>query len=382
MQPSGTDPRRYDLDWLRLIAIIILLFYHTGMWFNTWGWHVKNNETSAGFNYWMVWLHYWRMPLLLFISGAGTYMALGKRTPRQFAGERFRRLFIPLIFGMFVIVPPQIYYERIQSYANYWEFYKTVFQFVPYPRGSFSWHHLWFVVYLLFYSFLALPLLIYLRTERSHGFKTRVVKLLSSKTGILFAPSLLILFTQILLRPFFPDELHDLTDAAFFVYYFCFFVFGMICFSSAELWESIGKNRKGILVTTLLALILFYAGYLNLRNIIHLPWSRDNMETAFDVVAIFAGWFSVVSVIAYGQYYLNRPHPWLKYFNEGLYPFYILHQTVIIAVGYYICQLPWSISEKFFTICILTLLSCTLLYVAAIRSNNIGRFLFGLKKKN
>ncbi|HEY5825639.1 MAG TPA: acyltransferase family protein, partial [Cyclobacteriaceae bacterium] len=102
--------RRHDLDWLRLIAITILLFFHTGMWFNSWGWHVKNSETSISFNYWMVWLHFWRMPLLLFISGAGTYMALGKRTPKQFVGERFTRLFIPLIFGMFIVVPPQIYY--------------------------------------------------------------------------------------------------------------------------------------------------------------------------------------------------------------------------------------------------------------------------------
>ena len=99
---TNNQPRRHDLDWLRLMAIVILLFFHTGMLFNQWGWHVKNSETSTTFQYWMIWSHYFRMPLLLFISGAGTYMALGKRTPKQFAGERFRRLLIPLVFGMFV----------------------------------------------------------------------------------------------------------------------------------------------------------------------------------------------------------------------------------------------------------------------------------------
>jgi hypothetical protein len=78
---NNTQQRRHDLDWLRLIAIAILLFFHTGMWFNQWGWHVKNSETTTTFQYWMIWSHYFRMPLLLFISGAGTYMALGKRTP-------------------------------------------------------------------------------------------------------------------------------------------------------------------------------------------------------------------------------------------------------------------------------------------------------------
>lgn len=87
MTDLTTSARRYDLDWLRFIAIIILLFFHTGMLFNQWGWHVKNPETTTTFSYWMIWSHFFRMPLLLFISGAGTYMALGKRTPGQFAGN-------------------------------------------------------------------------------------------------------------------------------------------------------------------------------------------------------------------------------------------------------------------------------------------------------
>ena len=95
--------RRYDLDWLRVIAILLLLFYHTGLVFNTWEWHIKNNETSGFFSYWMLPLHYIRMPLLLFISGAGTYMALGKRTVSTFAGERFKRLiaFVRTADGVF-----------------------------------------------------------------------------------------------------------------------------------------------------------------------------------------------------------------------------------------------------------------------------------------
>ena len=381
MQPVVPDTRRNDLDWLRLIAIVILLFFHTGMWFNTWGWHVKNNETSTSFNYWMVWLHFWRMPLLLFISGAGTYMALGKRTPRQFAGERFKRLFIPLLFGMFVVVPPQIYYEYIKSYDNYWEFYKTVFQFKPYPPGSFSWHHLWFVLYLLLYSPLSLPLLIYLRSPQSAWFKEKIFRYFSGATGILLVPPIAILVTQILLRPYFPEETHDLKDLAYFIYYFCFFLFGMLCYSNPNLWEAIGENRKRLLLTTVFALIPFYVLYFHVRGIIHFPWSDDTVEIIFDIVGIFVAWFTVITIIAHGQHYLNKPHPWLKYFNEGLYPFYILHQTVIIMIGYYICLLDWGIGAKFWSISLLTGISCTVFYLIVIRTNNVMRFLFGLKKK-
>jgi surface polysaccharide O-acyltransferase-like enzyme len=88
----------------------------------------------------------------------------------------------------------------------------------------------------------------------------------------------------------------------------------------------------------------------------------------------------VITVIAYGQHYLNRTHPWLKHVNAGLYPFYILHQTVIIMVGFYICQLPWSISAKFWAVSFLTLITCLIIYFL-IRPFRWTRVLFGMKNK-
>ncbi len=378
MEPT-THSRRHDLDWLRIIAILILLFFHTGMWFNPWDWHVKNNELSGSFRYWMIWLHFWRMPLLLFISGAGTYIALGKRTIRQYAGERFRRLFIPLVFGMFVIVPPQIYYEHIKEYNGYWDFYKTVFNFVPYPEGSFSWHHLWFIVYLLLYSLVLIPFFKFIRSDQSANFKTKISRWLSSPAGMLLIPSLLIILTQAILRPYFPDEKHDLTDLAFMIFYMCFFFFGVLFYSDKSLWMRIGENRKHLLVASLFSLVPFYLFYFHFREIIHFPWNEDTIETLFDISGMFMSWFTVITVIAYGQHYLNKPHPWVSKLNEGLYPFYILHQTVIIAIGYYICQLDWSIAAKFWSIAILTLVSCVGFYLLLIRPFNMMRILFGMK---
>lgn len=375
--------RRYDLDWLRFIAIVILLFFHTGMWFNTWGWHVKNSETTVSFQYWMIWSHYFRMPLLLFISGAGTYMALGKRTPGQFRVERFKRLFIPLIFGMLVVVPPQIYYERIAQYDSYWDFYKTVFQFKPYPEGgSLSWHHLWFILYLFVYSLLAIPLLKFLRSAQAENFKNKLYSFLGTPVKILLVPSLIILGSQILLRPYFPEETHDLAnDWAYFVFYFLFFQMGIICYSIPKLWSVIGANRRYLLLAMFISVIPFYICYFHFRDFITLPWPDDTVETIFDVIAIFVSWFTVITIVAYGQHYLNKPHPWLSKISEGLYPFYILHQTVIIVIGHYVCQLDWSISAKYWSISFLTLVSCVGFYLLLIRPFNVMRLLFGMKKK-
>lgn len=378
LSEQGTG-RRYDLDWLRTIAIFILLFFHTGMWFNPWEWHVKNNELSETFRYWMIWSHFWRMPLLLFISGAGTYMAFGKRSAKGFAGERFKRLFVPVVFGMFVVVPPQIYFEHIKEYNGYWDFYKTVFNFVPYPEGSFSWHHLWFVVYLLLYSLAAIPLLHFLRSEKATQFKDKLFSWFSTPAGILLIPAVFILITQVILRPYFPDEEHDLTDLGFMVFYGCFFLFGILMYSNQKIWSAIGASRIYLLIASLLILLPFYGTYFHFREFYQLPWEERTVEIMFDVTGIFLSWFTVITVIAFGQHYLNKPHPWLAKINEGLYPFYILHQTVIIWIGYYICQLDWSISAKFWTISFLTLVSCVGFYLILIRPFNVMRFLFGMK---
>jgi len=120
--------RRHDIDWLRVIVFGLLIFYHVGMFFVSWGWHIKNNITYEWLQWPMRFLNQWRLPILFVISGMGTYYALSKRSIRKFSWERIKRLGIPLIFGMFVIVPPQVYYERLdlgQFVGSYWDFFTT-----------------------------------------------------------------------------------------------------------------------------------------------------------------------------------------------------------------------------------------------------------------
>ena len=268
----------------------------------------------------------------------------------------------------------------IKRFDGYWNFYKTVFEFKPYPGGSLSWHHLWFILYLFLYSGIAIPLLNFLRSARSEKFKRVLIRILSSPAAILVLPALVLLLTQVALRPYFPEETHALIDDwAYFALYLCFFLFGVLCYANQLLWESIGANRKVLLVAAIGILIPFYTFYFHFYDIIQLPLSIDVVETLFDITAVFMSWFTVIAVIAYGQHYLNKPHPWLARINEGLYPFYILHQTVIIVLGYYICQLPWSIGAKFWAVSLLTLISCIFIYLTIIKPFNLMRFLFGMK---
>ena len=142
------------------IAIFVLLFFHTGMMFVGWGWHIENAEIHHGAALPMDIAHRLRMPLLFVIAGAGMWFALGSRT----AAALMQRAdacdcCCPLVAGMLLIVPPQIYFERL--FRGQWDggyssfFFERVLQFRPYPHGDFSWHHLWFIVYLYVYVFAA-----------------------------------------------------------------------------------------------------------------------------------------------------------------------------------------------------------------------------------
>jgi glucan biosynthesis protein C len=166
-ETQNKQQRKYYLDWLRVIAFYILIFYHVGMIFVPWDFHIKNNVTLEWFETWMAFLSQWRLPLLFLISGMVIYYSLGKRSWKGIITERSKRLLIPLLFGMFVIVPPQIYFERISDgvvFSNYWQFWKTVFELVPFPEGgSLSWHHLWYVLYIFVYSIIALPILTFFK---------------------------------------------------------------------------------------------------------------------------------------------------------------------------------------------------------------------------
>jgi hypothetical protein len=152
--------RRFDLDWLRIGAFALLILYHTGMFYVSWDWHVKSRFAGPSLEPLMLSVNPWRLDLLFFISGVATRFLSDRTKPGALARNRFHRLFWPLIFAMFVIVPPQAFLEivtKINYPDSYWDFYllyatgqghwcREDCMIVP------TWNHMWFVAYLLVYS--------------------------------------------------------------------------------------------------------------------------------------------------------------------------------------------------------------------------------------
>lgn len=377
--------RKYYLDWLRVIAFYILIIYHVGMIFVPWDFHIKNDVTLEWFETWMAFLSQWRLPLLFMISGMVIFYSMGKRTAKGIIKERAKRLLIPLFFGMLVIVPPQIYYERISDgilFSNYFDFWKTVFEFIPFPEGgSFSWHHLWYVLYIFVYSIIALPLFLYLRNENSTWLKEKINTFLVKKPNFIYLIIIPLLIFYYVLAPIYPTT-HALIDDWYnHSISITIFILGFCISTFSGLWNAIVAKRKQSLIIAIvpaLTLILFVWGP---------TFEIINEESElFFIVYSLLKWVFIVSwlfsILGYGKYLLDKPSKLLTYANESVYPLYILHQTIMIIFGYYIIHFDWNVYLKFIIILLVTFGGSFIFYELFIKRINVLRLLFGMKPKN
>lgn len=369
--------RRYDLDWLRVLAFGFLILYHVGMAFVPWNWHIKNPERSPGLGHVMGFVNEWRLPLLFVVSGAAVWFSLGRRGTGGFARERLVRLALPLGFAMLVIVPPQIYYERLfqgVEFTSYLDFYPTTFTTGAYPEGNLSWHHMWYVAYVLTFSLLALPLLAWLQTERGR-------RVLAGIARVLAIPGLLILMlaplavSDTLLRRHWSTTMNLIADWANFSQSLILFVYGFIYCSDARLRRAVERARWWALAIGITLTTVYYAQRLGhaFGESVSVPawayWSLKNLNMLAWLV-VFFGWASRL---------LDRPSPLLRRATEAVYPYYILHQTITVMAAYYIVKQPWGVAPKFVLLTLITFGGCFVAYESVIRRWKLTRVLFGMK---
>ncbi|HEY0900310.1 MAG TPA: acyltransferase family protein, partial [Sphingobacteriaceae bacterium] len=147
---STNTNRLYYLDWLRVLAFSILLFEHCAELFVPWDFWVKNNESSTVLGYFITALKPWRMPLLFIVSGAAVYLACKRKNAMEIFKERTVRILLPLVVAMFLVIPPQIYFIKIQEgyQGSFWQFYLSVFNFSWFPKGNLHWLHLWYLAFI------------------------------------------------------------------------------------------------------------------------------------------------------------------------------------------------------------------------------------------
>lgn len=367
--------RRYDLDWLRVGVFGLLILYHVGMFFVPWGWHLKNDIEYPWLSYPMLFINQWRLPILFLISGMGTFYALNRRNGLQFIGERIRRLLLPLIFGILIIVPPQVYLERIidgSFQGSYLEFWTRDFFNGVYPEGNFSWHHLWFLPYLLVFSLVLSPLFIFFKRKPGHPF-FGILGSLITKPGNLYLFIIPLYLFEALLEPFFPVTHALYNDWFSFINYMYLFLIGFLLIALSDIfWPVAVKHRRTFLYMGILGFISWIALVLLLDDSIYRHFSEALLK-------VFNMWSWILVLFGYASRYLNRPSRILAYCNEAVYPFYILHQTVTLCLAFLLLGSGISFLPAFIYLAIGTFAGCWILYEFLIRRITFLRPLFGLK---
>lgn len=378
--------RRHDLDALRVIAFGLLIVYHCGMYYVAdWDWHLKSRHAAEWLQWPMLLSNRWRMALLFLISG----LALSFLRPRQglwtLAGSRTLRLLVPLLFGMFVIVPVQPYLEARSLGAidfGFGEFLWRYWHFGPWPDITWTadktlgitWNHLWYLAYLWVYSLLLIALLPLFETRAGRWLHARLTALRGGWLLLLPAlPKTLYLAT---LAERYPPNNALFDDWYQHAFYFTWFVFGYALSRNDGLWAEIRRLRWHSLGLALLC----YAVY---APLVLRTWPDDAGPAAEWAVQWLSGlnvWMWIAAVLGWSYQWLNRPFPWLAYANRAVYPWYLLHQSVIVALAWWLAGRNLGPVAEPVLLLAGTALGCGVLYHGLIRPLPLLHPLFGLKR--
>ncbi len=389
-----TPKRSYYVDWLRVLAVLALFPFHAGQIYNSEAAFYVKDEVSIpvimGIN---SFIYLWHMPLFMFLAGIGSYYALRFRSGRQYLLERFRRLIIPLIFGILVLIPPLTYIRMFGDPDKVWPqgfahnaipgFDKSYFEYYPdffngiYPNGNLDWGHLWFLAYLFTFSLIALPIFLYLKSEKGRWVIDSLKKVASKSYGIFlfFVPIAVI---EVLLRRAYPNVQNLISDWANFLMFITVFIYGFIMVSDDKFGEAIDRHWKAALTSGLLiviALSVVFAARIQ---------TGLNEDIFYIVKMILTGisiWFCMIGFLGFGKRFLNRGGKFINYANEAALPVYIIHLPMVVIVGFYVIKFDLPIAAKYLAIVILSLISSVLLYEIAVRRFNVVRLFLGLKRR-
>ena len=378
--------RRYELDWLRSLAFALLSLYHIGMYYVAdWGWHIKSEQTFTGLQDLMILTNPWRMSLLFLLAGMALSLVLPRISRLKLFGLRSKRLLIPLLFTMFVVVVPQVYYEALSQqliqpgYLQFWwQYVNPVTDLLPdhhSPIGLLTWNHAWFIPYLWCYSLLVLlcyPLL-------NAVAQARWLQQLQGRYALALVFALMF-WAWWTLRADFPST-HALVDDWYnHAKYFLVFIAGFLLARQDLWWQQLVSHRRLWLGLALLCYSLIIA---ERHDVFAVSAQFDTsvwVKTLFGVVLIANHWLWLLAVLGYAGAYLAKTNsPLLRYCNDAVLPWYILHQTLIILFASWLK--PWAIPAvfEFPLLLVLTVVACWLGY-EFIRRFTLLRWCFGLGK--
>jgi peptidoglycan/LPS O-acetylase OafA/YrhL len=355
MRRDGTPARRAPtprlawLDWLRVLAVIGILVAHVGQVFMPWAdWFITNDTRSRTVGLAVFLVGPWLLPLLMLLAGFAGQYSLRRRTSGEFLWDRTRRVLIPFVVGMLVLVPPQVYIER-RFHGDYdgslLSFYPRFFTDGLYPEGDFALRQMWFLAHLFVYSAVALPLFRYWDSAAARDTLDRFANGLGERTGWMWLALPLIAERHVTwyVVSHMGWTLEDWTGQTALM---LVFIYGFALAASPRLMQIIDAQwpdaLRVALVFTAVLLAFAWNGYIPAR----LPPSSTVAALAFWTAYTFGAWAWTVAVLGIGRRHLTAETRFLVYARRDAYSWYLLHQTVIVALAAWVVTWPAGLALK------------------------------------
>jgi peptidoglycan/LPS O-acetylase OafA/YrhL len=387
--PLKSSQRLHYLDWLQVLAILGVFLFHAVHPFDDLAdWHIKNTATSALATFFVGFFNLWGMPFFFTMAGATSWFSLRRRTAGRYARERVTRLLIPFIIGSIVLTPIQAYYEF--THKGWWEG-SSIFEFVfssqartyffteynsigfnPEIFGDLG-YHLWFVGFLFAFSLIALPVFIWLKRDAGKLLVAFFARLVESRGGLL-------MFTipLILIGIFFQPFLSGYTGWATFAFLLAFFIFGYIIISDERFMRAIRRDWGLHLILGIACTLFFFSVA---AGVPVWDWLVSPGTPTFYISWIAWGinsWCWTMVIFYVGMRFLDFTNNNLQYGREASYPFFILHQPVIIFIAFYAVQWEVHLSIKLLVVVIGSFAATLGLYEFLVRRINPVRALLGM----
>jgi glucans biosynthesis protein C len=383
LPPLSDAGRRHDIDALRALAFLFVILYHVAMYYVAdWPWHLKSPHAAEWLQWPMRVLNLWRMDLVFLISG----VSLGFLARHQGTGALLRsrgaRLMLPLVFGMMVIVPYQAYAQGVANGLVAPGFGAFLLRYLsmaePWPRRAFdgaefgmTWNHLWYLPYLFAYTALVALTLPLWRSPAGQWVRRRFNALRGWK--LLLLPVLPLVTWTALLAPHFPPTHNLVRDFYLHAIYLTVFLYGYWMGVDTGIWKELERLRRASLVLAVAAIGAFIALRIGARG------SAPGL--VMDLLRTTYMWLAIATILGHGHRHLNHPWPWLRWANESVYPWYVLHQTLIIVAVVWLAPLALGPVLEPALILAATIGGCWLLTDGLVRRVRWLRPLFGLTRR-
>lgn len=357
--------RRNDIDAIRILTCFSVIFGHALAAFSaSLVYHVRADSPSDVATLIYEARHVWSMPTFFFIAGWAAMVALRSNGWRPFWTNRIRRLGVPLVVALIVLMPVIKFYElkggismqpnRIAEVApltmGFLEFIPEYFS----HSKLVTWSHVWFLIYLGGITIIAFPLLAWLAGRRNEG---RPLPL-----WLLVLPPAALAAWLVVSGgwwPYYPNVYKDLPNV---VYFTGFFGLGVLMAWHEGFEAAIVRARLWLAAVGLAALV-------GMEFTLHNDAGR--------VFTAIAAWGIVAALYGYMKQIPFKAGPVFRYLKQAILPLFIVHHVFNVIIAWYVLQLDWPWPLAFLIILSGTLAATFAVYHFLIRPFAVTRFLFG-----